>query len=141
VQDTIVLARSDAGYAYTGRDLALAWAALEPSERQALDRADDTGFGRWVEDQVRQRFWADDAAHLGAERAPGIRDSTTMEWRGRIGRFAEWAGFSAGMEPEAIGRAALTAIHTRGQEALIARAELPALRPLLRSRYPVEQRE
>lgn len=139
--DTLLLARSHAGYPYAGRELALAWAALEPSERQSLAGADDARFGRWVEDEVRRRFWADDAARLGAERAPEILDRAAMEWRGRLARFAEAAGFGAGLEPDAIGAAALAALHARGQEALIARAELPGLRPLLRSFYPAERRE
>lgn len=134
--DTLVLARSPAGAEYHAADLALAWAALEAEERGSLQEADDAGFARWVEEDVRQAFWAAEAAELGAEPVPGTRADAENSWRSRIGRLAEGAGLREGMAPAEIGIVSLAALQTSGQEALITRAELPGLRPMLRRVHP-----
>lgn len=134
--DSLVLSRSPAGDLYTARDLALAWAALSPDERSALRDATDLEFGQWVEMDAREAFWGDEAERLGVRPAPDSETQSRADWRSRLAGLARGAGFSGDMAPESIAAAALRALSARGQEALITRTELPALRPLLRSIYP-----
>jgi hypothetical protein len=134
--DSLVLSRSPAGDAYTARDLALSWASLDPDERRALRDADDLVFGQWVETDAREAFWADEAERMGVRPTPDSAPEARAEWAARLAGLARGAGLAAGMAPDSIAPAALRAMTARGQEALITRAELPALRPLLRSLYP-----
>lgn len=134
--DTLILARSPSGGEYDAFDLALAWAALEPAERESLGDADDERFAWFVQEDVRQAFWAAEAADLGAEPEPGARAEAEREWRGRVSTMADGAGFRPGLGAMEIAATSLAALHARGQEAMITRAELPGLRPLLRRLHP-----
>lgn len=134
--DSLVIARGE-GWEYTAWTLALARAAAEAEERERLARADEFGFGRWVEDDVRRHAWAAEAARLGV---PAPRDTAAAlrrEWARRAAGLGAAFGFRAGMQPQAVRAAALAGLRATGQEPTIARAELPVLRPLLRRAYAV----
>lgn len=133
---TLVIARSPAGEAFDAADLALATAALDTDGRRALEAADDAAFGRWLENEVREAFWADEAQRIGVRPRPDVAENARARWDGRLRSLAEALGFAEGMHRDAIGPASLRALDLPGQEALIARAELPGLRPLLRRIYP-----
>jgi hypothetical protein len=132
----LVIGRSPGGDVFDAVDLALARAALETDERRALDAANDAAFGRWVENEVREAFWADEAERIGVSPRPDVVEDARARWERRLASFAEALGFEEGMPRDAIGPASLRAVDLNGQEALIARAELPGLRPLLRRIYP-----
>lgn len=131
--DTLVIARTGSGARYDAGDLALTWATLDAERREALARADDAGFGGWLEDDAREKLWADDAERLGAGEAPGAEAAAISSWRGAIARLGGGIGVRPGMNPREVAAAVLHSLHATGQEALIARDEVPGLRPLLRS--------
>lgn len=136
--DSLVLARSPAGTPFTARDLSLGWAALGSGEREALRRADDGAFGEWATGEAREAFWAEAAREAGAEPPAGVEAEARARWAQRV----EGPGAALGVRPGMTGgqlRAALVrALGSTGQEARIARAEVEAMRPLLRSAYPAE---
>lgn len=121
--------------AFGARELTLAWMLADPERRpppstelQALAAFAETEASRWT--------WAGDAAELGVPPLPGVGERVRREWVGRLLNAGAALGFSPGMPPERVAPTALAALGLRGQEARIARAELVALRPLLRSAYP-----
>lgn len=131
--DSLLLAADGEGGRYTGRDLALSWAALPPEERAALRAADDGGFAQWAENDAREALWADAAERLGAAPPAGARADAAARWAGKVAQWAAAFGFERGMPAETVAAAALRGLGGTGQELRIAREELPALRPLLRA--------
>src|SRR5690606_13767176 len=135
--DSLVLARPQGGEPFTAADLAVAWAALPPGEREALGTGDDAGFGRWAQREARDAAWAGAAREIGAEAAAATVAEARTRWEQAAGRWAEGLGFAPGMTAEQVEAAALGALAGTGQELRIARAEVGALRPLLRGLYAV----
>lgn len=135
--DSIVISRSEEGDVFHSGRLALSWASLEPDRRAELLRADDASFGMWVQDEARQALWSDAAERLGVEPPAAAAAEATGRWRARLAAHAAALGLTPGLPGDRLTAASLAALAVRGQDALIARAELPALRPLLRGIYPV----
>lgn len=139
IADSLVLARAPSGDVYAGRDLALAWAALSPERRAELLGADDATFGWWVENDAREALWSAEARRLGAEVPRGVQAEAEARWRGKLAGWAAGLGFRPGLSAAEVAARALAALTATDQEARIARAELPSLRPLLRSVYPASE--
>lgn len=134
--DSLVLARAPSGGAFTARDLAIAWAMLDHDQRESLRRVNDTSFGIWVEGEARESLWSAAARELGVEPPAGTEAKARARWEGSAARWAAAFGFRPGLTPAQVAAAALAGVGSRGQEARIARAELAAMRPLLRRLYP-----
>jgi hypothetical protein len=134
--DSLLIARG-ADWEYTAWTLALARALADAEERERLARADEIGFGRWAEDDVRRHAWAAEAARMGV---PAPRDTAAVaarEWARRAAGLGAAFGFRAGMREAQVRAAALAGLRATRQEPAIARRELPLLRPMLRRAYAV----
>ncbi|CAN5691825.1 hypothetical protein BH23GEM6_BH23GEM6_25600 [soil metagenome] len=128
------LAHSQGGAVYTGHDLVLSWVSLAPDQRETITASGSAALINWVETDAREALWADEAG----ERGGNIVAAEQMEnaWIGRIERAAAAVGFRVALSDQRIASTSLSAIADRGQEARIARSQIAALRPLLRSAYP-----
>jgi hypothetical protein len=78
---------------------------------------------------------AADATRIGASAAERPAAEAAVAWNARLARWSETFGFRPGMTPEEIRAVALRAVTARGQEAVLARDDLAAVRPLLRRSY------
>jgi hypothetical protein len=136
ISDTLVIG-SGPDWSYTDRTLALARAGADSDVRQRLLRADDFDFGRWVENDVREHAWVEAARAMGGPRPRAAETAANREWMRRVHTLGAAFGLRPGMNDATLKSVALRALGATGQEVGIARLELPALRPLLRERYPV----
>lgn len=135
--DSIVISRSAEGDVFHAGRLALSWASLDAERRAELARADDAAFGMWAQDEARQSLWSDAAERLGVEPPAAAATEAAGRWRARLAAHAGALGLREGVPADRLAAVSLAALAARGQDAMIARAELPALRPLLREIYPV----
>ena len=123
---------------YTGDDLVLAWAALEPRLRRGL-RTDSSAFRAWWQADAADLLTGRAAAGLGAPVDPAAGATEMARLRGLAAVWTRALGFQAGMAPDALMNAAVAGVTRSGQEVAIARSGLEGLRPLLRAARPVSQ--
>lgn len=132
--DTLSIARGG-GAVYTGEDLIAGWAGLPTEEREALERADETAFARWVESDARTVLWADAARKLAL--APdSAAEETRGSWLATVDLWAQLFGFQPGMEGPQLYEAARLATLSGAAELRAQRRHLRSFRPLLRALYP-----
>jgi hypothetical protein len=132
--DTLAVAHDPHG-AYTAWDLALYRASL-PGEQFERAEADDLiGFARRVESDAIEAMWTREAKEMGIEPPAAARAGAAREWERRVAGWAQALGVSEGMRDAELRAAVLRGVAAQGPEQRIARAEIAALRPLLRRRY------
>jgi hypothetical protein len=122
---------------YTAWDAALLLASIDGEARDRLERGGADAFTRRIHQDAREAMLAADATRIGASAAERPAAEAAVAWNARIARWSETFGFRPGMTPEEIRAVALRAVTARGQEAVLARDDLAAVRPLLRRSYGV----
>jgi hypothetical protein len=110
-------------------------------ERRAATVADEASLRDALARAVGLRAAVDSAEARGLRPVPGVVEGRTREWEATAARWAGILGFQPGMNPEAVGVAALEALGRSGQEAELARREIRARSPLLRLHLPVRVEE
>lgn len=78
-----------------------------------------------------------EARERGLVLTPADEAEILRRWEDQVAEWAFALGFTYGLTPEGVGRAALAALARTGQNADIARRELAGFADLLRARYPV----
>lgn len=123
---------------YTGADLALSWAALEPEARRS-QRGDPTRFEAWWQADARELLRARMAADHGAPADDAAARLEMARLRGQAAAWTQTLGFAEGMGVDGVRARAIEGVTRSGQELSIARDGLRGLRPLLRRARPVDQ--
>ncbi len=115
--------------ALTGQDWN-AWARTGPPAAPPVVEA--------IRALARRRMALGEAERRGLAVSRAERARLERRWDDQVYQWSATLGFSAGMGPEAVSRAALHALGATGQGAGLARTALDGRAPLLEARYPVE---
>lgn len=136
--DSTVLARWPDGR-YTAAEFRGYLATLDADARDRLEAVTTDRYAAVVRSAARNALLAQAAEARGLRLSSDERAEVRRSWRDRVERWAEALGLT-GLESEAdVKRAALRALAAERQRARIARQEVLALAPVLRSMYPVRQ--
>ena len=103
----------------------------------AIDESRDLGSEAMVSEVVRWKLTQLAAAERGLHPGPAFEAAIVREWVDAATAWAETLEFRAGLSPDALAEAALTALTATGQNATLARNAIRDRSPLIRRGYPM----
>lgn len=125
--------------AYTTSDLERYILPLPPEATAVVREGEPAELARFVRAAARNALMHERAREAGLEPSAAQKAALERSWRDRVVGWATALGFAEDQSRREVREAALSALGSTRQEAMVARAELERLAGGLRAMYPAER--